>query len=250
MYYLINPETLRTLRDRKGWTQEKLAIEAGIDRQTILRKEQQGAARTREFVVDKLASALEVSKNDLTLELPDSKFESHPQIFIDLEDAIGAKDHVLSTQIIDYIIYKLACALYKSEIYLAPNWIEQSRISPKPPPEKLPRWPSYYVVPENDEKLFGDFLREWHEAFGDRPISPSHLLSSNAPRLVGKSVRALPVMENGKASLFRLRAYLRRKDRSVANDLQLWRFPNLTREAWVVVPRDTQSERAGEPISK
>jgi len=60
--YLKN---LVTLRKQKGWSQEKLAQEASISYNTIIKLERNGIKNPKIETVIKLADALEVSLDEL-----------------------------------------------------------------------------------------------------------------------------------------------------------------------------------------
>ena len=60
--YLKN---LKKLRQQKGWSQEKLAKEAGISYQTLIKIERGYIKNPRLGTLIKLASALKVSIDDL-----------------------------------------------------------------------------------------------------------------------------------------------------------------------------------------
>lgn len=60
--YLKN---LKKLRQQKGWSQEKLAKEAGISYQTLIKIERGYIKNPRLGTLIKLASALKVSVDDL-----------------------------------------------------------------------------------------------------------------------------------------------------------------------------------------
>ena len=58
-------KNLKTLRNQKGWSQEKLAREANISYHTLIKLEQSGIINPRIETVIKLADALEVSLDEL-----------------------------------------------------------------------------------------------------------------------------------------------------------------------------------------
>jgi transcriptional regulator with XRE-family HTH domain len=60
--YLKN---LKTLRNQKDWSQERLAREANISYHTLIKLEQSGITNPRIETVIKLADALEVSLDKL-----------------------------------------------------------------------------------------------------------------------------------------------------------------------------------------
>ena len=60
--YLKN---LKRLRKKKGWSQEKLAREAGISYQTLIKIEQGRIKNPKLETLIKLAKALDVSLDDL-----------------------------------------------------------------------------------------------------------------------------------------------------------------------------------------
>ena len=60
--YLKN---LVTLRKQKGWSQERLAQEAGISYNTLIKLERSGIKNPKIETVIKLADALEVSLDEL-----------------------------------------------------------------------------------------------------------------------------------------------------------------------------------------
>ena len=60
--YLKN---LVKLRKRKGWSQEKLAVESGISYNTIIKNERGGIENPKIETVIKLAKALNVKIDDL-----------------------------------------------------------------------------------------------------------------------------------------------------------------------------------------
>ena len=59
-----NPETLKRLRERRGWTQADLAEKAGAHRVTIAKLES-GALRPSVDMLEALAKALRVKVTDL-----------------------------------------------------------------------------------------------------------------------------------------------------------------------------------------
>jgi len=58
-------KNLAKLRKAKGWTQEKLAQEAGISYNTLIKIERDGIKNPKIETVIKLASALKVSIDEL-----------------------------------------------------------------------------------------------------------------------------------------------------------------------------------------
>ena len=58
-------KTLVTLRKQKGWSQEKLAQEASISYNTLIKLERNGIKNPKIETVIKLADALEVSLDEL-----------------------------------------------------------------------------------------------------------------------------------------------------------------------------------------
>ncbi|WP_406084526.1 DUF488 family protein [Streptomyces virginiae] len=58
-------QQLRTLREARGWSRERLAKEAGILPRTLARAESGGAIQPGFFTIGALATALEVSLDDL-----------------------------------------------------------------------------------------------------------------------------------------------------------------------------------------
>jgi transcriptional regulator with XRE-family HTH domain len=61
----MNLKKLKALRNQKGWSQEKLAQEAGISYHTLIKLEQSGIKNPRIETVIKLADALSVSLDEL-----------------------------------------------------------------------------------------------------------------------------------------------------------------------------------------
>ena len=62
----INPETLKSARENKGWSLDDLARRSGIDKQSIHRIEKGEKKRNRIDVIEKLARALGLTADDLT----------------------------------------------------------------------------------------------------------------------------------------------------------------------------------------
>lgn len=60
--YLKN---LKALRNQKGWSQERLAQEAGISYNTLIKLERNGIKNPKIETVIKLADALDVSLDEL-----------------------------------------------------------------------------------------------------------------------------------------------------------------------------------------
>ncbi|MEI8084542.1 MAG: helix-turn-helix transcriptional regulator [Actinomycetes bacterium] len=60
----LNPETLKQLRELRGWTQQELAEEIGVHRVTIANLER-GTAQPSLEVVEALAKSLRVKVTDL-----------------------------------------------------------------------------------------------------------------------------------------------------------------------------------------
>ncbi|WP_328788090.1 DUF488 family protein, N3 subclade [Streptomyces sp. NBC_00273] len=58
-------QQLRTLREARGWSRERLAKEAGVQPRTLARVESGGAIQPGFFTIGALAAALEVSLDDL-----------------------------------------------------------------------------------------------------------------------------------------------------------------------------------------
>ncbi|MFG2948419.1 DUF488 family protein, N3 subclade [Streptomyces adustus] len=56
---------IRALRKARGWTRERLAKEAGLHTRTLVRLESEGPVQPGFFTVGRLATALEVSLDDL-----------------------------------------------------------------------------------------------------------------------------------------------------------------------------------------
>ncbi|NEB04259.1 DUF488 family protein [Streptomyces sp. SID13726] len=56
---------IRALREARGWTRERLAKEAGLHTRTLVRLESEGPVQPGFFTVGRLATALEVSLDDL-----------------------------------------------------------------------------------------------------------------------------------------------------------------------------------------
>ena len=63
----LNGMKIRTLRKRLGWTQERLAWDAGCSRSYIAEIER-GTRQPRPIVALSLARALDVDVNEITLE--------------------------------------------------------------------------------------------------------------------------------------------------------------------------------------
>jgi len=66
----ITPETLRKLRNHRGWTLDQLAEKANLDRQTIFRLESGRREQTRDTTIEKLAKALGTERDVLTKAVP------------------------------------------------------------------------------------------------------------------------------------------------------------------------------------
>jgi len=60
-----NIKNLRKYRDKKGWSQEKLAREAGISYNTLIKIERGGIKNPKIETIIKLAKALSVSIDEL-----------------------------------------------------------------------------------------------------------------------------------------------------------------------------------------
>jgi transcriptional regulator with XRE-family HTH domain len=58
-------KNIKALREKKGWTQEKLAHEAGISYQTLIKIEHGGIKNPRLETIIKLSNALNISLDDL-----------------------------------------------------------------------------------------------------------------------------------------------------------------------------------------
>lgn len=58
-------QQLRTLREQRGWTRERMAKEAGIHTRTLVRLESESAVQPSFFTVAALAEALDTSLDDL-----------------------------------------------------------------------------------------------------------------------------------------------------------------------------------------
>ena len=236
MERFINPETLRTLRKKKGWSQLRLAEEANVERRTIVKNEQSDPVRSRLFVVQQIAKALGVSEDVLTSPLPESEINKDSQIFLDLDEAIRIRDHGSAMRILEYLSCKLASALYQCDLELSDGWIEKLRTISAPIPQKMPRWQSYYTLPENDDAIFSQFLRACHTHFEDASFSTDYILSIDKDSEVGEALRSLPVMESGKVNPYRLDAYLRMKNKVTAGDFRLLLISNLKGHLWSVSP--------------
>ncbi|MCA1540603.1 MULTISPECIES: helix-turn-helix domain-containing protein [Bradyrhizobium] len=78
----INPDILKNLRHGKGWSQDRLAEMAGVNKQTISRIERGEHDNTRDHTIQKLARALGVEPLELTrkaLPLEGSQSEPAPR---------------------------------------------------------------------------------------------------------------------------------------------------------------------------
>ncbi|WP_081673924.1 helix-turn-helix transcriptional regulator [Novosphingobium lindaniclasticum] len=236
MERFINPETLRTLRKKKGWSQLRLAEEANVERRTIVKNEQSDPVRSRIYVVQQIAQALGVSEDVLTTPLPDSEINKDSQIFLDLDEAIRTRDRRSSMRIIEYLSCKLASALHQCHLELTDDWIEKLRTISAPIPQNIPRWQSYYTLSENDDAVFFQFLKECYKRFEGAPFSIDHILRLDKDSEVGAALRSLPVMESGKVNPYRLEAYLRMKNKVTAGDFRLLLISNLKGHLWCVSP--------------
>ena len=58
-------KNIKALREKKGWTQEKLAQQAGISYQTLIKIEHGGIKNPRMETLIKIAKSLEVSIDKL-----------------------------------------------------------------------------------------------------------------------------------------------------------------------------------------
>jgi transcriptional regulator with XRE-family HTH domain len=66
MAKLIDPDTLKQVRDEKKWSMDELARRAALDKQSIHRLERGAYRSTRQATIDKLSKALGVSEDILT----------------------------------------------------------------------------------------------------------------------------------------------------------------------------------------
>ena len=112
----ISPERLKTLRDQKGWSQDKLASESKVSKRQIIRIENsKTSVNVRENTVKRLAHALKVERMVLTGNKP-----------LDPEQQLPVRDVQLSSRISSQV--RLAYDLvehrygpsYKDLINLAP----------------------------------------------------------------------------------------------------------------------------------
>ncbi len=112
MFCRIVPDTLRAYRDRLKWSQEQLAEKAGVNRQTIIRKENaKEPENTQVHIVEKLARAMGVSVQDLCRPVQNEAFFLDVDVFSHLKICLNDGDHFHAKKFFDYIIYNLAQSL-------------------------------------------------------------------------------------------------------------------------------------------
>lgn len=117
MYYNILPETLKTHRDRLGWSQQTLAEKARISRKTVIEKEtHDGLVKVRDFIAKGLARALDVEIADLAKPIPEELFSPDIDVFHLLRRSLGERDDYHTFRILEYISYQLAEVLDIAEL--------------------------------------------------------------------------------------------------------------------------------------
>jgi len=248
MDYVINPNTLKTLRNRRLWTQMALQAESGVDRKTIMRIEGDKPYRVRANTAKELAAALDVSIETLTKELPDSEKVGESQIFIDLDRALKDNDQNSSRKIVEYLACKLAYALDCWQVELDDGWISRLCNAENPTPELTPQWQPYFDDTEPHNDAFAIFLKELRrdreKASRDAkfksgvilPASTNYFLCGDLPHDLKEAFLKLPIRVNGKIDAYRVRAYFRKMSGVPSENLQLVLVPNIEEEMWAVVP--------------
>lgn len=247
MDYVINPNTLKTLRQKKFWTQADLAHKSGVDRKTVMRIEKGAPYRVRANSANNLAKSLNVSIEILQNELPDSENNRDSQIFIDLEKSLQENDHASAMRIIEYLTCKLAYALNACQIEMDDGWISKLHNVAKPAPALTPEWQPYFEDTEPYEGAFSTFLKELQsdreKAAQDAksedgvvlPASTDYFLCGDLPHDLKEAFLRLPIKLNGQIDAYRVRAYFRKMTRFPSGNLQLVLVPNSDEEMWTVV---------------
>lgn len=235
VYYPILPETLISLRSRLGWSQEKLATEAGVERRTIIKKERSvGPAQTRDFIALRIAGALGIDVSDLFRPIPEEVFFLDVDVFSHLKHSLEYADHYHAKKILDYITYHLAEALDAAQLDLNPDWQKTALEGPKPRFPSTPTTPSSLGYASKDEEAFRNLLAIWHQTFGDLPVNPDRVLREPRYEAFHLAVQMLPVVEHGRINHFWFKAYLRRNAFTVRGEYTLRKIPNFDAELWSV----------------
>lgn len=251
----LHPGNLRTLRDEKGWTQQKLADEAGIHRRTVLKAEG-GERRANRYTVELLAKALECDPEELLRELPQNRFAKEPEIFRDLETAIEIGDLPLFFQIMDYVNFKVAEAYDKAQVQpcvglpdqcdyenqshsdgpaqSVVDWYSQLKERPVPPPKGMPRWYGSFERGPDDRRQFVALLEAWYRQFRDRPVRPDMLLTDGVSPEIKRALSSLPLSRNNRLDLYRIRAYFRECMHRPVAGYTLVMVANSETERWAV----------------
>lgn len=240
MYYHILPQTLLTLRDRFGWTQQKLAEEAGVERRTIIKKEMSdGPSATRDFVAERLANALGVEPVDLTKPIPEEIFRLDIDVFAHLRRTLAEKDHFYSQKILNYISYHFAEALDIAQVELTKDWQIKALEGPRPGLPAVPSGPIAINYGELDEPLLLEMMSEWHTTFGQELVNPDNILLYPKYSNIRSIVEKLPVVEKGRINSFWFKAYLRRASKKSVGGYTLYKISTFSSELWCVVSSPT-----------
>ncbi|WP_168157371.1 helix-turn-helix transcriptional regulator [Erythrobacter sp. QSSC1-22B] len=239
MYYDILPETLKTLRDRFGWSQQKLAEEAGIHRKTIISKENgEGKERTRDFVALKIAESLGVEVGDLGKSIPEEAFRLDIDVCCHLRRVLEQGDNFHSIKVLEYITYHLAEALDIAQLDLGPDWNVKALERPRPTLPTVPAGPIEISHGEIDEDTLLQLLVAWHSTFGEYLVDPNRMLSDPRCSIIHEIIKRLPVMERGKINRFWFKAYLRRVSGRVVNGHQILMSSTFDCEMWRLIKSD------------
>ena len=89
---MISGETLRTLRETKGWDQQTFAQRAGVDASVVSRLERELQTDLKVSVLVRLAQALEVSLDSLVA----NSINPPPKLIGELEILLPQIQHVSS----------------------------------------------------------------------------------------------------------------------------------------------------------
>jgi transcriptional regulator with XRE-family HTH domain len=235
MYYDILPETLLTLRDRQGWSQAKLAAEAGVHRKTIIEKEKSGCnTRTRDFLAKRIAQALGVGVHELGKTIPEETFRLDIDVFCQLRRMLSKGDNYHSIRTLKYIAYHLAEALEIAQLDLGPNWNVKALEGPRPTLPTVPAGPIEISYGQIDRDILSELMGAWRATFDGSLVNPSKILRDPKFARLQAVIGRLPVTENGKINIFWLKAYLRRVSDQVIDGYSFCRFSTFQEELWCV----------------
>lgn len=236
MFCRIVPDTLRAHRDRLKWSQEQLAEKAGVNRQTVIKKENAGEpVSTNMHTAEKLARAMGLSVQDLCRPVQNEAFFLDIDVFSHLKICLNDGDHFHTGKLLDYITYNLAEALDQAQLGLVPDWQKISLAGQKPPLPSLPLTAISYFdkrISPDFEDLIMDFFDVWNKTFGGDSVLIEDLESSENSAEWHDAIRKLPVFERGRLKSSKFRALLYTCTKIKSDRYRLWLMPFSDLERW------------------